>query len=197
MDGEKDKLSVVLIQLLKGVLYQEMHPAIWQDLIQLEARVSEFLGLLGLRVLIDEQEGFAYLRQKPIEEGVEPLPRMVQRRPMSFHVSLLCVLLRKRMMESDSRGDEVRVVLTRSEMIDMMRIFLKDQTNDVKLVDKINAQINKVIELGFLRKMKTKSEDSEQTFEVRRIIKSLVDADWLAGLDEKLKTYKEHALGNT
>jgi ribosomal protein S1 len=104
-------------------------------------------------------------------------------------VSLLCVLLRKKLVEADAGGGEARVVLTRDQIVEMMRVFLPDQSNEAKLVDKIDTYIGKVVELGFLRK----HEKENRIFEVRRIIKALVDAEWLAKLDEKLKAYHDHA----
>jgi hypothetical protein len=45
------------------------------------------------------------------------------------------------------------------------------------------------VALGFLRKLKKE----DRTYEVHRIIKALVDADWLAGMDEKLQSYRKFA----
>jgi hypothetical protein len=104
-------------------------------------------------------------------------------------VSLLCVLLRKKLVEADAGGTETRVILTREQIVEMMRVFLPDQANEAKLVDRIDAHINKVVEMGFLRK----HEKSGQIYEVRRILKALVDADWLADMDEKLHVYRDHA----
>ena len=52
---------------------------------------------------IDEADGYAFLRQRPQEPGEEPLPRLVPRRPLGFPVSLLLVLLRKKVAEADAR----------------------------------------------------------------------------------------------
>lgn len=62
------------------------------------------------------------------------------------------MLLRKKLVEADVGGEETRVVLTRDQMSEMMRVFLQDQPNEAKLVDRIDSHINKVAELGFLRR---------------------------------------------
>ena len=80
------------------------------------------------------------------------------------------------------------MILTREQIVEMVRVFLPDQANEAKLVDKIDTHINKVVELGFLRKLQKNS----RIYEVRRIIKALVDADWLTDLDEKLEVYKKY-----
>lgn len=54
-----------------------------------------------------------------------------------------------------------------------------------RLVDQIDAHLTKAIELGFLRRTK----DKEPSFEVRRIVKAFVDAQWLADFDARLSEY--------
>ncbi|PID39549.1 MAG: hypothetical protein CR984_06580 [Proteobacteria bacterium] len=182
-------MGPVVVHLLKGVVYRDAQEAVWQDLVLLESHVRDYVSVIGLDLVMDETEGYAYLHQNDKQTEAEKLPRLMQRRPLSYPVSLLCVLLRKKLVEADVSGEESRVVLTRDQMAEMMRVFLQDQPNEARLVDRIDAHINKVAELGFLRRFKK----TAHTFEVRRIIKSLVDAEWLVALDEKLETYKNHA----
>jgi hypothetical protein len=76
-----------------------------------------------------------------------------------------------------------------------MRLFLPDSSNEAKLVDQIERHINRVVELGFLRRLKPGTPSSQPGYEVRRIIKAYVDAQWLAKLDQKLETYRAHLVG--
>jgi len=108
---------------------------------------------------------------------------------LSYPVSLLCVLLRKRLVEQDAGGGETRVVLSREQMVEMMRVFLPAKGNDAKTIDQINRHINKLVDFGFLRSLK--GQDNQ--FEVRRIIKALFSADWLADFQGRLEEYKQHA----
>ncbi|MFP4310309.1 MAG: DUF4194 domain-containing protein [Desulfococcaceae bacterium] len=180
-------ISPVVIQLLKGVLYQDRHPAHWRDLMALQGAVREYLAVIGLTVVIDESEGYAFLRQSPEAEEVG-LPRLISRRSLSYPLSLLCVLLRKKLAELDAEGGETRLVLGRSQIIEMMRVFMPEGKNEARTIDQINTQIRKATELGFLRKM----AGDDARLEVRRIIKALVDADWLKEMDERLAEYKAH-----
>lgn len=178
---------------MRGVIYRDQHEALWHDLMALQARVMDYLAVMGLGLTLDEAEGYAFLRQEETDkEETVALPRLIHRRPLSYPVSLLCVLLRKKLIEADAGGEGSRMILTRDQMVEMMRVFLPDQANEAKLVDRMDAHINKVAELGFLRRLKKESP----IYEVRRILKSLVDADWLADLDEKLKEYQDHAADN-
>jgi len=51
-----------------------------------------------------------------------------------------------------------------------------------------------VVDLGFLRRLKSIS-DSQVGYEVRRIIKAYIDAQWLAEFDQKLEAYREKLRG--
>jgi hypothetical protein len=73
-------LSLVLITLMKGVTFADAEPALWQSLLMLQARVRDHVGVLGLDLILDEAEGYAYLRQRLTAEGETELPRLVPRR---------------------------------------------------------------------------------------------------------------------
>lgn len=82
----------------------------------------------------------------------------------------------------------MRLVLTRDEIIDLVRVFLPEGSNEVRLADQLDAYLNKIEELGFLRRLR----GTEKLFEVRRIIKAFVDAQWLNEFDKRLVAYRAH-----
>ena len=181
---EPSDLSLVLIQLMKGPLYRDTHEKLWGLLLGVRHEVSDYVTVLGLNAVIDEAEGYAYLRSRPIDDGAE-FPRLVARRTLSFHVSVLLALLRKRLAEFDASSADIRLILSRDQMVEMLRLFMPDSTNDARLVDTIDAHINKVTELGFLRRLR----DEQDLFEVRRILKAFVDGQWLSQFDARLDEY--------
>ena len=189
-------LSRLLVILLKSVLYKEDDAKRWSDLLELQNRVRDFVATLGLELTLDEAEGYAFLRSRQEEnkeanasDKNENIPRLITRRQLSFPVSLLLALLRKKLAEFDAIGGDTRLVLTRENMVELIRLFLPDSSNEAKLVDQVERHINKVVELGFLRRLKSSSPGSQPSFEVRRIIKAFVDAQWLAEFDSKLESY--------
>lgn len=201
-DSSSPELSPVVIHLLKGVLYQEADTSLWSRLLRLQARVREYVQVIGLELVLDEAEGYAFLRSKGNDEdeaagdnGAKPLARLIARRRLSFPVSLLLALLRKRMAESDSSGGSTRLVLTRGEIASLMRVFLAESSNEARTLDQIEIHIGKVLELGFLRKLKSINSSEEPSYEVMRILKAYVDAQWLAEFDARLQEYAAHATG--
>ena len=188
-------LSTLVILLLKGVIYQEGDPGLWNGLLNLQARVRDYMAVLGLDLVLDEAEGYAFLRSRPeVDDDAAPkLPRLVARRPLSFPVSLLLALLRKKLVEFDASGGDTRLVLTRDEIVELVRVFLPESSNEAKLIDQIEMHLNKIVELGFLRRLKastTNQSGQAAAFEVRRILKALVDAQWLVDFDARLAAHQ-------
>jgi hypothetical protein len=182
-------LSLTLIALMKGVIEREAETAVWQSVLELQARIRDHVAVLGLELIVDEAEGYAYLRQRPAQEGETELPRLVPRRQLGYQVSLLLALLRKKLVEFDAASGDTRLILSRDEIAEMMRLFLADTANQVRLLERIDVNINRVVEMGFLRKLRGTTD----RFEVRRILKAFVDGQWLAELEGRLKTYRTHA----
>jgi len=184
-----NSLSSIVIPLLKGVVYQENMPEQWNSLLSLQAQTRYYVSVLGLELVLDESEGYAFLRSKPENESAESgrLPRLVARRQLSFPVSLLLALLRKKLAEFDARGGGTRLVISRDEIVDAVRVFLPSGSNETRLVDQIDSHIGKAVDLGFMRPLK----EQDGIFEVRRILKAYVDAQWLSDFDQRLEEYRQ------
>ncbi len=192
-------LSVLMIHLLKGVLYRDDDERLWASLLRWQARVREQAAVLLLELVLDESEGYAFLKSRPDpEEGdsAASLPRLMARRPLSYPVSLLLALLRKKLAEFDAGGSDTRLVLSRDEIVELVRVFLfpPEGSNEARLIDQLETTINKVVDLGFLRRLKSTAGASGPVgYEVRRILKSFVDGQWLAEFDARLAGYRAEA----
>jgi hypothetical protein len=191
-------LSLAVIPLMKGVVYRDTNERAWQHIAQLQPQVRDYVEVLGLQVVIDEAEGHAYLRQRPAgDEDADQVPRLIPRRSLSFHVSLLLALLRKKLAEFDAQGGDTKLMLTRGQIAEMIRVFMPATSNEARLIDKVDEHINKAVELGFLRpasnsartKAATGAKSADQAFEVRRILKAFIDGQWLADFSERLSEY--------
>ncbi len=183
-----DALTVPVVQLLKaGVLYQSDAPAVWDQILAQQSQIGDYLRVIGLDVVIDRAEGYAYTRQLDADardDGVS-VPRLVTRHRLSFAVSLMLALLRGRLADSDASSSDTRLVLTRDDMVEMMRGFLPKCSNEAQLVDQIDTHIKKLCDLKALRPTRQPG-----TYEVRRHIKALVDAQALSDFNDLLATYR-------
>ncbi|MDN5754523.1 MAG: DUF4194 domain-containing protein [Arthrobacter sp.] len=179
-----EELPGVVTRLFKGVLYAEVDPKNWQSLLGLESQVRDYVAVLGLDLILDEPEGYAFLRSRDDPEN--QLPRLIPRRQLTFNVSLLLALLRGRMLEFDTNSSELRLIMTEQDLADMVSVFLPPSSNEARVLDRLGADIKKVVDLGFLRKLR----GQPGTYEVMRILKAFVDAQWLEEFDARLADYR-------
>ncbi|MCC5951586.1 MAG: DUF4194 domain-containing protein [Acidimicrobiia bacterium] len=180
-----DDVSLVVIQLFKGPLYRDAHEKLWEPLSRHRRRVADHVAVLGLRLEIDETDGYAFLRSLRDGESEVEYPRLVARHSLSFTTSLLIALLRKRLLEFDTSSTEVRLVLSRDQIIDLYRVYAPPELDDVKLTKLVDSHIKRIEELGFLHKLRGTSDQ----YEVRRIIRAFVDGQWLGQFDQRLREY--------
>ncbi|MCX2750472.1 DUF4194 domain-containing protein [Arthrobacter sp. MI7-26] len=184
-----EELPGVVTRLFKGVIYAETDEKTWQSLIALASHVRDYVAVLGLDLILDESEGYAFLKSREDPEGT--LPRLIPRRQLTFDVSLLLALLRGRMLEFDTNSSELRLIMTEQEITDMVSVFLPESSNEARILDKLGTNIKKVVELGFLRKLRGETG----TYEVARILKAYVDAQWLEEFDARLADYRRSLTG--
>lgn len=179
-----EELPGVVTRLFRGVVYAEADEKIWQSLTALESQARDYVAVLGLDLILDESEGYAFLKSREDPDGT--LPRLIQRRRLTFDVSLLLALLRGRMLEFDTNSSDPRLIMTEQEIMDMVAVFLPESSNQARILDKLGANIKKVVELGFLRQLR----GQPGTYEVARILKAYVDAQWLEEFDARLADYR-------
>lgn len=176
----------VIIKLLQGVIYNDDKES-WDNLVKYHVTIKEYFKVIGIDVLIYETEGFAFLKQKQFDEGQEiNLPNLIEKRQLSYPVTLLCVLLVEKLIEFDAtEGESTRLIVDKDEIKEMLRIFLPEKTNEAKLIDNMDENINKLVKYGFLRKL----NDTESKYEVKRILKAKVPAETLQEVKSKLEEY--------
>ncbi len=66
MSNEQAGIPKIVINLMKGVVYQEADPALWQQLLAKQTAIAEYVAVLGLFLLVDESEGYAFLKYKEL-----------------------------------------------------------------------------------------------------------------------------------
>jgi hypothetical protein len=182
---EEQAIATAIIELMRGVVYREQHEDSWATLDRHAGPVRDHFGAIGVDVVVDDTEGYAYLRSQEDDADAEPLPRLVKRRTLTYHVSLLLVLLRKRLVEFETTGSEGKLVLTREQIVEMLRVFLADSTDEARVVDRVDTTLKQVADLGFLRQLRGQPD----AWEVRRILKAYVDAQTLSDYAGKLGEY--------
>lgn len=177
--------SLSLIALLKGIVY-DYQKETWENLLRYEPDVKKYFQPLGLELYTDRSEGYAYLRQKEWDDEEVVPPRLAEKRQLNFLTSLLCIVLRKYLLEHDAQGGSTRSIISEQDIINRVKIFLPAAPDEAKQQDKVITTINRVIDLGFLRKL----EGQGSNYEIHRIIKGFINA---GVIDETLKKLRQYA----
>jgi hypothetical protein len=187
-EGKELAFSRSVVVLMKAHVTRDRDPETWDTILEQRFQIYDYVEKLGLELVIDETDGYAYLKQRNYEVGENEIPRLIPRHQLSYPVSLLLVLLRKRLLEFDSDVTGDRLILTKEQIIDLMKVYLKDSVNEAKVIGDIGRHIDRLREMGFLRRIPVK-DNTEERYEVQRIIRGIVNGEWLSDFDEKLERY--------
>lgn len=179
--------SKAIVKLLKGIV--EYNDPAWNDILQYQADIQAYLGVIGLELIVKKDEGFAFVRQAMLDDG--KTINLATRRQLGFEISVILIVLRNMLYEfemnpTDSQADEKYVTTT--QIKEEVEMFLPVGFNQVKFKQDLDSNISKVIDMGFLAEMK-KLETDETLYRIHRIIKEKVTLDDLAEFKQKLKEY--------
>ncbi len=176
-----------MIRLLQGAIFSDDANA-WNLLLAHQRAVQNDFARIGLELYLNEPDGFAFVRQPEPEDAESTLPRLTRRDRLSYHVTLLCVLLRERLEQFEASTPESdRLLVSQDELRDLLRSFLPERNDERALNKKLDETVNRVLELGFLKR----SSGSSGLLEVRRIIKARIDSERLAEIKGKLESVRE------
>ncbi|ETX08584.1 DUF4194 domain-containing protein [Candidatus Entotheonella palauensis] len=187
--------AAAIIKLLRGVVYFDDKE--WETLLSYEKAIELHMAGIGLRLHVDEADGYAYLSQPDDDEGesenetavARELPRLVRRIPLNFEATLLCVVLREELLKFEMREPGLeRMVLSKQQIQEAMQIFYPEPADMTRLMGRIDRVIGQVERAGFLRPIKHGDED---VYEVKRIIKAKISADKLVEIRDQLRQYAD------
>jgi len=160
--------AFVLARLLVGPIYRE-DGSMWETLRAERDAICHYFRQIGQDVVIDEAEGYAYLRQIEIGGG-ERVPRVGRRQPLGYTATLLLVCLREEFARFDAAPeDSTRLVRSRQQLRELVGQFLRETNNQIRDVRTIDAAIRQLEGLGFLRSF---GSPEAETFEIMRILKA-------------------------
>lgn len=167
--------QIVAVKLLQGVVYVD-EERVWNTLLNSRSQLETFLGRLGLLLVVDESEGYAFVRQwseEELPEGYEELPRLMRRVQLGYGPTLLAVILRDefRRFEDQELHDE-RCVIEFDPLFEQWKTMFSVNRDEVRQKRELVSAIHKLEELGFVRKF----SDNPESWEVRRILKARLPA---------------------
>lgn len=176
--------SVAAVRLLQGVVEAE-DGRVWDLMLANRSQLEGYFARLGLRLVVNESEGLAYLRQLAEDEspaGYDALPKLFRATRLSYGQTLLCVLLRDefRRFEEEEVRDE-RCVVDELALLEQWKAYFPRQ-DDVRRLRDLQAALRKLEELGFVKRFGQETA----SWEVRRLLKARLTADELEHLQRRL-----------
>lgn len=176
--------GIVAVKLLQGVLYSDENKSEWTLLAKSRDELQKYFARIGLMLVINEQEGYAFLRQIEDDDGdvkYQSLPRLFRRSPLTYEATMLCVLLRKRLHDFDERLsnlDDERCAIEGEELYDDWSKMIPHMPDEKKSKDRFDKALNAMEKLQFVKQIgKTSGR-----WEIRRIIKARLPLDILENL---------------
>jgi hypothetical protein len=180
----------VLARLATGPIY-ESDSEYWLALGEHYDRIRRHYLDMGLEVVRDTTSGFAYLRQLPddseetwAEQGVAPLPRILRRTPLSYHQTLMLVLLREALLRHEqSTATEGALYVGADDLREMLLPYFPESNNEKKFFDAVAAIIRRFVGLNLLTALKNRSEP---IYRVEPILKARLPAEQIAEIRVRL-----------
>lgn len=175
----------VVIKLLKGVIYS--NDSHWNQLQSYINPIRKYFDTIGLEVRNYETDGFAYLTQPEAdpEEESESLPRLTKRHPLSFKMTILCVLLREELRQFNASEATGQLVIGIEKIRDLLQLYLPESNNEEKFRREVKSLVKQAQDLGFLRQL----SGQDDKYEIRAILKAKIDAETLTNIKQKLEEY--------
>lgn len=177
--------SSVIVKLLNGEIYEsDRH---WQDLMEYRVPINEYLQRIGLEVIVDQRDGFAFIRQQELDDEGKTVG-LVKRTALSYEVTLLLVLLRE-MIENHELKEAAAPAcfVSHSQIRDELELYFKDTPNKVKLLRQLDRYIKQILDLGFLKIVHDSPVPNDRQYELKRIIKAKITADVLEDIRRKME----------
>jgi len=176
--------SKAIVRLLKGTV--ERNDVVWKDIVAYQTEIRDYIGIIGLELIIRENEGFAFVKQTEMEDG--STLNLVSRRQIGHKTTIVLMVLRQLLEEFDSNPTETQSFekfITDGEIKEEVELFLPEKYNKNKLIEELNTCITNAENLGFLVKVNTK--DNEITYRIHRIIKEKILLNDLQEFKNKLQ----------
>ena len=178
----------VFIKLLKGPV-EYLEKTAWEQLLQYQTELTKFLQQMGLILVLEKDDGYAYLEQTKLDEE-DNVVGWVRRIQLGYEESILLVLLRDMMAEFEvGEGSARELIRKRREIKEYAELFFKENPSRVKFIRDLDRLIDRVEELDFLEKIENNDLPDEQKFRVKKIIKARVDNDILENFKQQLSEY--------
>lgn len=184
--------SQVCVKLLQGPIFrQNANDKLWERLETYESDVGSFFSVLGVSVVIDKADGFAFLQQNDLDEEEDKVSRLIRQTPLTEEQSFLCILLRDELNKFDnpnnSQNKSSVLILRESDLYDQFALFYSQKTDQITAKNNFKKNLNRLCELGLLKEQNQDNPEMESEYEVRRYIRAKITSEFCEEFMKKLQ----------
>lgn len=163
--------QVAAVNLLQGPVFEHEGER-WRRVSHGKADLNGYFRQIGLRVIVDPVEGYAYLEQLPDDE-LRDLPRIVRRRQLSLGATIYGFFLRQeldRAIKDDPNVTRVRRNLR--QIRELVAEFFPATNNDSADRKAATGYLTDLTELGFVKRIAESGDGNESEYELTRLLRA-------------------------
>lgn len=181
------------VKLLQGPISEDQQE-VWTEIVQYVVELTQYFEKIAIELILDKREGYAYLKQVELDDSGSTVG-LVRRNPLSYDLTVVCVLLREWLLEFESSDLEtVNLYITPKEFRERVEMFFKEKANELKFVRDLNKYLEDCVRMGFLKQVhKDGLFPEESRYEVKRILKARITTEELLKfkkqLEDELKSF--------
>lgn len=170
------------IMILRGPIYAD--DAAWPGLLRYQEQVVRFLAEVGARLVINENDGYAFADQAPEGEPGADWPKLFYRDRFSFDVTCVLLVLREWILKRESIPSDEHTPLAEDDLVVELRRFSKKNNANAEKEDaRWRTAINRAKEYGLLKKI----PGDERSYVVRPIVRAKLSLEILHELKATLE----------
>lgn len=182
------------VLLMQGPIFDH-EPERWRRVTVEHRDIDGYFRQIGLRLIVDTVEGYAYLDQLAADELGE-LPRIMRRRQLSLGATVYGFFLRQeldRALKDDPAVGRVRRSL--KEIRELVAEFFPASNNETADRRAAIAHLNDLAELGFVRRVPDAGEGNEAQFELTRLLRAKFSPDVAQELIARIRSHLDRRQG--
>jgi len=184
------------VQLLQCPVF-EHETERWRRVTQCKSEIDGYFRQIGLRLIVDTLEGYAYLEQLSSEELLD-LPRIMRRRQLSPGTTIYGLFLRQELDRAIKDDPTItRVKRTVKQIRELVTEFFPVTNNDSADRRLAVNHLNDLAELGFVHRVADSGEGNETEYELTRLLRAKFNPDAAQDLIQRIQTHLARRHANT
>jgi len=176
-----------VVKLLQGPVFEDQ-AEIWNEITQYQVELAKYFEKIAIELIIDTRDRYAYLKQIELDDTGSTIG-LIRRMPLTYELTLVCVLLREWLQEFESDDLETtNLYITPKQFRDRLEMFFKEKANELKFIKELNKHLDSCEKMGFLKVVhKNAVNTDEDRYEVKRIIKARITNEELTHFKQLLE----------